>query len=134
MEDKNVWERNKASDKSVTVDADMLRQIEQSNEEQARYAKKQYHMSLIGAVCAVIILILVAVSTLYILPMAEDTYAQVNQIMSEVSEKVNEMDMDSLNTAIKDVSGQVKSMNIEELNRAIKNLSDIMEPLARFFR
>lgn len=126
--------------------SEILKRIEASNEAQARYARKQYTMSLIGAAANVLVLCLVVFLTVTLLPKVISTFQNLNVIMENVEMITNDLkevdiegmmknidslvvdSTDSLNQAMK----KINAIDIEKLNSAIRNLDDAVEPLANF--
>jgi len=124
-----------------------LKGIEESNLAQAGYAKKQYFMSIITALCSIAVLGLAIYATISVLPkinlLVSDLQVSVENIkiitnqlvdsnlsgmVSDVEDLVNNSQL-SLNDAMM----KINTLDVETLNTAIKNLSDTIKPLSNFF-
>jgi len=141
---------------------ELLERMDQSNREQAKFAKLQCLFSVIAAVCCIAIL----VAVLTILPQVKDMVGQVDVVLTnveEVSRQLADADvaavMDNLEAVTKeladaDLGGMVESVDqlvstsqagvekaldklnnidFETLNQAIADLAAVVEPLANFF-
>ena len=124
-----------------------MEELKKSNLDQAIYAKRQYHQTMISTiavliVCASIIfagfILLPKVTTL--LDSAITSLENVNQISQEISKIDFEGLMDDVGglvtTTEKDLAitmEKLNSIDFEGLNKGIEDLSAVVEPLAKFF-
>lgn len=125
----------------------LLKKLEESNERQAKYAKKQYRMSQITALASVLVLALVLYTTSVLIPRVNRLFDDVETVMDSVNVVASELedahlgqmvtDIDNLVTSsdqsVKEALDQINSVDIETLNQAIQDLSNLIRPLARFF-
>ena len=132
------------SDKELEA---MLKRLEDSNERQASYAKKQYPMSQITALASILILAIVIYTSATIIPRVNRLFDDVETVMDSVNVVAKELeeanlgqmvtDIDNLVTSsdqsVKEALQQINSVDIKTLNQAIQDLSNLISPLARFF-
>ena len=132
------------SDKELEA---MLKRLEDSNERQASYAKKQYLMSQITALASILILAIVIYTSATIIPRVNRLFDDVETVMDSVNVVAKELeeanlgqmvtDIDNLVTSsdqsVKEALRQINSVDIQTLNQAILDLSNLISPLARFF-
>lgn len=126
---------------------DMVETLKASNDEQAKYAKKQYTMSRITAISSLIILALVIASCLTVIPRVNSLFSDMEIVLLDVQDISAELrdanldqmitDVDKLvNTSQVSIESAIKKMNdidITALNSAIRDLSSIVRPIARIF-
>lgn len=131
-----------------------MRRVEASNEAQVRYAKKQYAMSRISAVCSGGMLLVVIVCALVLTPKMLSTFRQIDTVMGEMESVLTDLESASNALAGADVAGMLEGVNtlvedsqtgvaeavekisaldIETMNEAIADLKAVVEPLARLF-
>ncbi|WP_418578866.1 hypothetical protein [Hungatella sp.] len=132
------------SDKELEA---MLKRLEDSNERQASYAKKQCRMSQITALASILILAIVIYTSATIIPRVNRLFDDVETVMDSVNVVAKELeeanlgqmvtDIDNLVTSsdqsVKEALRQINSVDIQTLNQAILDLSNLISPLARFF-
>ena len=132
------------SDKELEA---MLKRLEDSNERQASYAKKQDRMSQITALASILILAIVIYTSATIIPRVNRLFDDVETVMVSVNVVAKELeeanlgqmvtDIDNLVTSsdqsVKEALQQINSVDIKTLNQAIQDLSNLISPLARFF-
>ena len=132
------------SDKELEA---MLKRLEDSNERQASYAKKQSRMSQITALASILILAIVIYTSATIIPRVNRLFDDVETVMDSVNVVAKELeeanlgqmvtDIDNLVTSsdqsVKEALRQINSVDIQTLNQAILDLSNLISPLARFF-
>ena len=117
----------------------LLEEIKKTEDENRKYAKKHYHMSMITAICAVIA---VAILMMAYNNMAPKIMNAVDE-MQAVAEKLNEVDLVSIadnidrmaltsEESVRKSAEKIEEIDIDELNRAIKGLSDVVTPFADF--
>ena len=125
----------------------MMERIEASNAGQERYARKQYRMSQITAVCSALVLMVVLYAAFVIIPKVNVTYQNMELIMEDLEDITSDLSKADLNQVIVDVDRlatsseknineameKLNAIDIEKLNTAIRNLSDAVEPFANFF-
>jgi len=141
---------------------EFMEQIEESNRQQALFAKLQCLFSVVAAVCCVVILIAV----LGILPQIKDMAAQVDVVLANVetvtgqlaeadvaavmtnlervTDQLAEADLGGMagdvselvhtsQAGVEEALGKLNSIDLDTLNDAIEDLAAVVEPLARFF-
>ena len=125
----------------------LLKRLEDSNDKQARYAKKQYFMSQITALCSVIVLVVVLCTAAFLIPRVSRVFDDMETVMSNVTAITEELaeadlgqmveDIDHLVTSsdqsVQEALKQINSVDIEKLNQAINDLANLIRPLAKFF-
>ena len=122
---------------------ELLERLDQSNRQQAKYARWQCIFSVAAAVCCVGLFVLVY----NLMPEVRSLTGQMETVLANlelVTDQLAGMDLGSMVRNVDDLvvttqegveqtMGQLNAINFEELNRAIRNLSDVVEPLAKFF-
>ena len=130
---------------------EVLEQIEKSNSRQTRYARLQFVFTLIAATACVALLL----TGMKILPQLKNTVAQAEIVLDNleaVTSELAESDVsgmvENMDTLVTNVDGLVSSsqegleqtiqkintIDFDALNDAIKDLSDVVEPIAKFFK
>ena len=124
-----------------------MEDLKKSNLDQAIYAKRQYHQTLISTIAVLIVCAAIIFAGLTLLPKintlldnAITSLENVNQISQEISKIDFEGLMDDVGglvtTTEKDLAVTMEKLNsidFEGLNKGIENLSAVIEPLAKFF-
>ena len=124
----------------------LLREIREHEAEQKRYARKQFYMSFITAVCSGTILALVSAAYLSVVPHLRSTLNEARTAakeLGEVSAQLSGIDfkgmaehMDELvatsESGVNDALEKLNAIDIEKLNHAIQGLADVVSPFARF--
>ena len=124
-----------------------MEELKKSNDAQAKYAKKQYHQTMISTIAVLVVCISMLGSGLlfmpkinYLLNNAITSLENINQITSEISKVDFEGLIDDVGglvtTTEKDLEQTMKTIeaiDIEGLNDGIANLTAVIEPLAEFF-
>ena len=122
---------------------ELLERLDQSNRQQAKYARWQCIFSVAAAVCCVGLFVLVY----HLMPEVRSLTGQMETVLANlelVTDQLAGMDLGSMVRNVDDLvvttqegveqtMGRLNAINFEELNRAIRNLSDVVEPLAKFF-
>lgn len=122
---------------------ELLERLDQSNRQQAKYARWQCIFSVAAAVCCVGLFVLVY----HLMPEVRSLTGQMETVLANlelVTDQLAGMDLGSMVRNVDDLvvttqegveqtMNQLNAINFEELNRAIRNLSDVVEPLAKFF-
>lgn len=142
----------------MEVNQEWMAQMEKHNRAQARYAKWQCLFSALAAVSCIVI----AVVVIGLLPQIRDFTGQLQQVTGQVEALASQAEtvmgnletvtaelaqadlagmvdnVDSLVTSsqagLEDALEKINTMDIEALNKAIKTLSEVVEPLAKFFK
>lgn len=130
---------------------EVLERIEKANCRQIRYAKLQFICSIIAAAACVALLL----TGMNILPQLNSTVAQAEIVLDNleaVTSELAESDVsgmvENMDTLVTNVDGLVSSsqegleqtiqkintIDFDALNDAIKDLSDVVEPIAKFFK
>lgn len=142
MEDK------KLQDISAEEFRDMLADLRKSNQEQADYAKRAWIMSLISTIAVMIVAVFIVVYGAFLMPKVNRMLAQAESSLAniqKITEEVASVDFEGL---ISDVGGlvetteedlnvtmrKIEGINFEQLNKAIEDLSNVIEPMAYFFK
>ena len=130
---------------------ELLERLEVSNQKQAQYSLIQCIFSAVAALCCVILFVMVAQA----LPQVKEVIGQMQGMMTQMEGTMTNLEQVTGELAGMDLSGMVSNVDelvttgqssmkdtmdklnlidFEELNRAIKNLSDVIAPLARWFK
>ena len=130
---------------------EVLEQIEKANSRQTRYARLQFVFTLIAATACVALLL----TGMKILPQLKSTVAQAEIVLdnleavtselaeSDVSGMVENMDalvtnvdglVSSSQEGLEQTIQKINTIDFDALNDAIKDLSDVVEPIAKFFK
>lgn len=142
MEDK------KLQDISAEEFRDMLADLRKSNQEQADYAKRAWIMSLISTIAVMIVAVFIVVYGAFLMPKVNRMLAQAESSLAniqKITEEVASVDFEGL---IDDVGGlvatteedlgvtmrKIEDIDFEQLNKAIRDLSNVIEPMANFFK
>jgi len=124
---------------------ELLTRIDESERKQEKYAKRQYLMTMVMALCCVGIFCAVLMAYQSVVPTAQkslQTIGAVAEDLGQISNQLTEADLASLvghvdQLAVNSEEGiakaleQINAIDIEGLNRAIQDLSDVVSPLAR---
>ena len=122
---------------------ELLERLDQSNRQQAKYARWQCIFSVAAAVCCVGLFVLVY----HLMPEVRSLSNQMETVLTNlelVTDQLAGMDLGSMVRNVDDLvvttqegveqtMNRLNSIDFETLNQAIKNLSDVVEPLAKFF-
>jgi len=122
---------------------ELLERLDQSNRQQAKYARWQCIFSVAAAVCCVGLFVLVY----HLMPEVRSLTNQMETVLTNlelVTDQLAGMDLGSIVRNVDDLvvttqEGVEQTMNrlnaidFETLNQAIRNLSDVVQPLAKFF-
>lgn len=129
-------------EENKTMD-ELLKRLEQSNERQAKYARRQYLLSLLAALCCGVMLFLVW----RLIPRVNAAFGQMETVLSNLEAVTDELAAADLDTMVENVDqlvttsqdgvesamDKLNAIDLVTLNRAIENLADVVEPLAKFF-
>lgn len=121
----------------------LLQKLEENAAVQKSCAKRQSLLMTIAALACVGILILIAVLFFQLQPVVEEM-SLAAQNLSAVSEELAALDLastingldETITTAQQSLSegaAKLEQLDIDTLNSAIKSLSDVVSPLARLF-
>ena len=122
---------------------ELLERLDQSNRQQAKYARWQCIFSVAAAVCCVGLFVLVY----HLMPEVRSLTNQMETVLTNlelVTDQLAGMDLGSIVRNVDDLvvttqegveqtMNRLNSIDFETLNQAIKNLSDVVQPLAKFF-
>ena len=122
---------------------ELLERLDESNRQQAKFAKWQCIFSIAAAVCCVGLFILVCT----LMPQLQTMSGQMETVLTNleiVTDQLAGMDLgtmvqnvDSLVTTsqvgVEQALEKLNGIDFETLNQAIKDLADVVEPLAKFF-
>jgi len=122
---------------------ELLERLDQSNRQQAKFARWQCIFSVASAVCCIGLFMLVYT----LMPQVKELTGQMETVLTNlevVTDQLAGMDLGSMvknvdelvatsQTGVEQAMEQLNTIDFDTLNRAIRNLSDVVEPLARFF-
>ena len=129
---------------------ELLKRLDESNRQQAKYARWQCILSVAAAVCCLLLLLTVA----KIVPDIKELSNEISGIavkadtvltnLEIVTEQLAGMDLGEMvrnvdelvvtsRAGVEETMSKLNSIDFAELNRAIGNLSDVVEPMAKFF-
>ena len=122
---------------------ELLERLDQSNRQQAKYARWQCIFSVAAAVCCVGLFVLVY----HLMPEVRSLTNQMETVLTNlelVTDQLAGMDLGNMVRNVDDLvvttqegveqtMNRLNSIDFETLNQAIKNLSDVVQPLAKFF-
>ena len=142
----------------MEVNQEWMEQMEKHNRSQAKYAKLQCLFSALAAASCIV----VAVVVIGLMPQIRDFTGQLQQVTAQVealalqaeavmtnletvTAELAQADLagmvgnvDSLVTSsqagLEEALEKINTMDIDALNKAIKTLSDVVDPLAKFFK
>ena len=122
---------------------ELLKRLDESNRQQAKYARWQCILSVAAAVCCVGLFVLVW----QLMPQVQALTSQMETVLTNleiVTEQLAGMDLGEMvrnvdelvvtsQAGVEKTISKLNSIDFAELNRAIGNLSDVVEPMAKFF-
>ena len=122
---------------------ELLKRLDESNRQQAKYARWQCILSVAAAVCCVGLFVLVW----QLMPQVQALTGQMETVLTNleiVTEQLAGMDLGEMvrnvdelvvtsRAGVEETMSKLNSIDFAELNRAIGNLSDVVEPMAKFF-
>ena len=122
---------------------ELLERLDQSNRQQAKYARWQCVFSIVSAVCVVGLFVLVYT----LMPQVQELTAQTEVVLTNLTEVTDQLAGMDLGTMVKNVDELVvtsqagveqamntlNSIDFDTLNQAIEDLANVIEPLAKFF-
>jgi hypothetical protein len=130
---------------------DLLERIEKANSRQVLYAKLQFVFTIVTAIACVALLL----GGMKILPQLDHIVTQAEAVLNnletvtsalavtDISGMVEDMDdlvanvdalVSSSQTGVEQTMRKINSIDFDALNAAIKDLSDVIEPIAKFFK
>ena len=130
---------------------ELLERMESSTRSQTRYALLQ----LVFTVMTTIVFILLLVVVIRVLPQLQETVGQAETVLSNLESVTTELANADLTGMVKDIDalvaivdglvttsqegvteavGKINGINFDALNDAIKDLSEVIEPIAKFFK
>ena len=122
---------------------ELLERLDESNRQQAKYARWQCILSVAAALCCVGLFALVW----QLMPQVQALTGQMETVLTNleiVTEQLAGMDLGEMvrnvddlvaasQAGVEETMGKLNSIDFDELNRAIGNLSDVVDPMAKFF-
>jgi uncharacterized protein YoxC len=122
---------------------ELLKRLDESNRQQAKYARWQCILSVAAAVCCVGLFVLVW----QLMPQVQALTGQMETVLTNletVTAQLAGMDLGEMvrnvddlvvtsQAGVEETMAKLNSIDFDELNRAIGNLSDVVEPMAKFF-
>lgn len=130
---------------------ELLERMEKANRKQVTYARLQFIFSAVAALCCIILLL----AGLKVLPQLQEAVSQAETVLSNLEDVTTELaqsdltgmvaNMDALVANVDDLVGtsqtgveqtmkKINAIDFDALNQAIKDLSDVIEPIAKFFK
>ena len=123
---------------------DLLRQIRKSNRTQTVVCLIMGLFALVAAACCVVLF----VKVYDMVPQLNVVFAQLETVMTNLEQASGQLAAVDLQTMVQDVDALVVSgqqsleqtmeklnrVDFDVLNQAIQDLSDVIEPLAKFFK
>ncbi len=109
-----------------------IERIEKSNAEQAKYARRQYRMSQVTAFASLVMLSAVVYTIAMLIPKINVTYQNIELVMENLRVITSDLAEMDLSQTIEGIE-KLNAIDIDSLNSAIKNLSDTVEPFANLF-
>lgn len=122
----------------------LLEQLEKSNQKKVLYARLQFIFTVVAAICCVVLM----VSGMNVLPLLEEAAGQAEIVLDNLETVTSQLAEADLSGMVENVDSLVSTSQVgveqtieklneidfEALNKAIKDLSDVIEPIARFFK
>jgi len=122
---------------------ELLERLDQSNRQQARYARWQCMFSILSAVCVIGLFVLVYT----LMPQVQELSAQTQVVLTnltQVTDQLADMDLGAMienvdelvvtsQSGVDQAMKKLNQIDFDTLNQAISDLSDVVEPLASFF-
>ena len=122
---------------------ELLERLDQSNRQQAKFARWQCIFSIASAVCIVELFVLVY----SLMPQVQALTTQTEVVLENLTEVTDQLAGMDLGTMVENVDElvitsqagveqameQLNAIDFETLNQAIEDLSAVIEPLANFF-
>ena len=111
----------------------LMEKLEQSAQVQQKCARRQSLMMTIAALACVGILVLVALLFTQLQPVVQDMSQAANNLTA-ISDQLAALDLEATVNGLNQSAAKLEQLDIDTLNTAIKNLSDVIAPLARWFK
>jgi len=122
---------------------ELLERLDQSNRQQARYARWQCIFSILAAVCVIGLFALVYTLMPQVQELSEQTQVVLANL-TQVTDQLADMDLGSMienvdelvvtsQSGVDQAMKKLNAIDFETLNQAIEDLSDVVEPMANFF-
>ena len=122
---------------------ELLERLDQSNRQQAKFARWQCIFSIASAVCIVGLFVLVY----SLMPQVQELTTQTEVVLENLTEVTDQLAGMDLGTMVENVDElvitsqagveqameQLNAIDFETLNQAIEDLAAVIEPLANFF-
>ena len=122
---------------------ELLNRLDESNRQQAKYAKWQCILSVASALCCVGLFVLVW----QLMPQVQALTTQMETVLANlevVTEQLAGMDLGEMvrnvddlvvtsQAGVEETMAKLNAIDFDTLNKAIHNLADVVEPLAKFF-
>lgn len=111
----------------------LMEKLEQSAQVQQKCARRQSLMMTVAALACVGILVLVALLFTQLQPVVQDMSQAANNLTA-ISDQLAALDLEATVNGLNQSAAKLEQLDIDTLNTAIKNLSDVIAPLARWFK
>lgn len=122
---------------------ELLKRLDESNRQQAKYAKWQCMLSVAAAVCCVGLFVLVCT----LMPQVRELTGQMESVLTNleiVTDQLAGMDLGSMvknvdelvttsQAGVKETMDKLNTIDFDTLNKAIDDLAAVVQPLAKFF-
>jgi len=130
---------------------ELLERIDASSRKQTWYARFQFIMSVTVAVFCILLIM----TCMRILPQLQDMLVQAETVLGNLEDVSTELVNSDLPGMVENIDvlvgnvddlvstsqdgvqqaiGKINAIDFEKLNTAIKDLSDVIEPIAKFFK
>lgn len=133
----------------------ILKDIQSNEQKEMKYARRQSRFAIFVSIICLIVVAFMAVTFFTVLPKVNSLLGNTKNVVENADEIVVDLKkvttelasinmketIDNINRLVieseKNVnlaSDNINNIDFEGLNKAIKDLSDVVEPLAKFFR
>ena len=111
----------------------LMEKLEQSAQVQQKCARRQSLMMTVAALACVGILVLAVLLFTQLQPVVQDMSQAANNLTA-ISDQLAALDLEATVNGLNQSAAKLEQLDIDTLNTAIKNLSDVIAPLARWFK
>lgn len=129
----------------------LLERLENANRKQVLYARAQFIFTVVAAISCVVLLLI----GMKVLPRLQEAAVQAETVLQNLETVTTELAksdlsgmVENVDTLVSNVDGlvttsqagveqtleKIKAIDFDALNDAIKDLSDVIDPIAKFFK
>lgn len=129
----------------------LLERLENANRKQVVYARLQFIFTVVAAICCVVLLLI----GMKVLPRLQEAAVQAETVLRNLQTVTTELAtsdisgmVENVDSLVTNVDGlvtssqagveltleKIKAIDFDALNDAIKDLSDVIDPIAKFFK